>query len=159
LKNNEIVLASPPKGVFLEGIIGDTSKPGTVMQVSANVAPVSGRHTWVAYNPSADGDPRVIAVLIEDHLQGKNVSDAYVNGTRCFLYVPLPGEEVNVLTAGQAGTGSANEFDIGDRFVTQHGTGKQILQSVSANAAHFLCLEEITQVPVDTDTLVWCMRQ
>jgi hypothetical protein len=36
-------------------------------------------------------------VLREDYLQGKTVDDAYAAGDRCFLYVPKPGDELNLL--------------------------------------------------------------
>lgn len=156
-KGSDIILTSPPRGVFLEGIVSGTPSPGTVMQIKAGAAPVGGRHTWEVYNPTSDGDPRLVAVLLPDQLQGGIATAAYVSGTRCFMYVPLAGEEINMLAAGEPGTGSANAFTIGERLEIQHATGLLIQQSSSAGSAPFQSMEHIDEVP-NTATLVWCIR-
>lgn len=155
----DIVLSVPPKGVFKEGTISGALKPGTQLTIQPGTAPKNGEFTWEAYETSsgADGDPRLVAVLMPDPFQGKSALDAYVSGTRCFIYCPLPGEELNMLLAGQAGTGSANAFTIGERLMPQHATGKLIAQSSSSGPATFQCLEHIDEIP-NTDTLAWCMR-
>jgi len=153
-KGNEIIVSSEPRGVFKECIVSGTPKPGTVMQLQAGTVPIAGRFTYEVYNPAADGDPRLIAVLLADSLQGKGPTDAYVSGTRGFLYVPLPGEELNMLVADIAGTGDIHT--IGDRLMAQHGTGKLVVQSTSANNATFQCLE--TVAALTADALLWCMR-
>jgi hypothetical protein len=155
---SDIIVSSNPKGVFLEGVVSGTPKPGTMMQIQAGTAAVAGRQTWEVYNPSgATGDPRLVAILLEDNLQGKGSGDAYVSGTRCFLYVPLYGEEMNILVKGQPGTGSANAFTVGERLEAEKGSGKFIQQVTSASLSQFTCLEHIDEVP-NTDTLVWCLR-
>ena len=158
MKNDTILLEGFPKGKFLTGIIGAALLPGIKMQISAGVAPVGGRHTWVAYNPTADGDPRLTAILLEDDQQGFALNAAYVSGTWGRMYAPLPGEELNVLLKGQAGTASANAFTIGERLYPIHGTGKYQVQSTSANWADFVSLEHLDETP-DVDTLCWVMNQ
>ena len=153
-KGNNILLACEPKGRFIEGIISGTPKPGTVMQLQATTAPIGGRFTYEVYNPSADNDPREIIVLLEDNLQGFSMTSAYVTGTQGRLYVPLPGEELNMLVADVAGTGDTHT--IGDRMGVVHGTGKLAVQSTSANPASFQLLETVA-APV-ADTLLFCMR-
>ncbi len=156
-KGAQIVVSADPRGKHLEGLVSGTPKPGTMMQIKAGVDAVFGRMTWEVYNPSATGDPRLVAILKEDNLQGKTINDAYVDGTRCFLYVPLEGEEMNVLVKGQAGTGSANAFLVGERLEAEKGTGKFLAEAVSSAISQFTVLEHIDEVP-NTDTLVWCMR-
>lgn len=156
MQGSKIIVASEPRGTFLEGVVSGTPYPGTVMQLQAGTAPVGGRFTWEAYNPSADGDPRLWAVLIEDDLEGFAFSTAYVSGNRCKLYCPIPGEHMNMLVAGQVGTGSANAFTIAERFIAQHGTGLLIKESTSATQAPFISLEHI-DLPADQQGWVWCM--
>jgi hypothetical protein len=154
VRGNSIILTSNPKGVFLEGIIDDTSKPGTMMEITPTTGPTGGRPHFRHYQPSADGDPRMVAVLLEDDLQGFPATTAYVAGSRCRIYVPLPGEEMNVLVRDIAGTGDTHT--IGDRFEPGHADGKLIVQSTSANVGTFTAMET---VPAPTaDMLLWCMR-
>jgi hypothetical protein len=145
---NEIVVSSNPKGVFLEGTVSGTPKPGTVMQVSAGVEPVGGRHQWEVYNADADGDQRIIAVLDIDHLQGKLSTDAYVTGSRCFLYVPAAGEELNMLLANIAGT--SDSFAIGDLLIVDDGTGKLIATTGTPESEPFVVMETVAALSADS---------
>lgn len=153
----EILLTINPKGRFREGTIVGTPKPGTVMQIKADTAPVGGRFSYVPYNTGGDGRPPVgsIWVLLPDQLQGFSALTAYVTGTRGFLYSPIPGDELNMLLEGQAGTGSANEFDIGDRLMVDDVSGLLVLQTDATKPAPFICNEEITET-ANVDTLAWC---
>lgn len=155
---NIINMSCDPRGRYLEGIIDDTSKPGTCMQITPGSMLNNGRHHWEHYQAGADADPMIVAVLLDDPLQGFPVGTAYVSGSRCFLYVPLPGDELNMLVLGQQGTGSADAFTVGERLTRANASGKLIKQATAANAAEFVCLEHI-DLPADTDGLVWCMRQ
>src|SRR6516165_5661093 len=96
---SKILRQSPPCGVKLEGTIIGTPLPGTLVMPQPNQGPtVGGRMNWVPLAPSADFStmpfPGVV-VLTEDEMQGKTFKDAYVSGTRCFMYAPLVGEELN----------------------------------------------------------------
>lgn len=150
-RGSEIISSSPPKGQFLEGIVSGTPKPGVIMELKAGVAPVNGRYTYQAFSGSSGAKTPVI-VLIEDKLQGKLATDAYVDGTRCFMYCPINGEELNMLFANIAGTGDA--FAIGDVMMTQTATGKLIADSSGASKP-FKCMETVAALTVDT--LVHCM--
>lgn len=136
-----IILSANPKGTFLEGIIYGTPKPGTMMQVRAT-AKVSGRLTFEVYTPGASGDPRCPIILLPDYLQGALATDAYVTGTRGFLYVPANGEELNILVKDVAGTGDTHA--IGDRMKAETGSGKFIVEATSANYAPFTLIEAAT---------------
>lgn len=157
-----------PQGRFLTGILGDTSGYGTAMQIQAGTAvSVSGLFTWVHYAPSADNDPRLVVILVNGFpgskmgftpvFPGSAGQAAGTIGQVCEMYVPLPGDEMNINVKGQQGTGSANAFTVGERLGIDHTSGKFIQQSTSANRAAFDCLEHIDEV-ADIDTLVWAMR-
>lgn len=151
-RGNEIIVSADPQGKFLEGIISGTPKPGTLMQLKAGVAMKGGRFTWEAATPvGGDGKPSIVAVLLADNLQGKTATDAYVTGTRCFLYCPIAGEDLNVLVGEGAGT--ANTFAVGDYLMLDAEDGI-LIPSSSPVSAPFIVLETETQVT--GSTLVWC---
>lgn len=154
MKGSEIILSANPKGVFLEGIVSGTPKPGTVMQIKAATEPEGGRHTWEVFNQASDGTLALIAVLLPDELQGKLATDAYVTATRCFLYCPIAGEELNMLVAAP-GTGTGDSFAIGDRLMVDDGTGILVADSSGASVP-FLVMETVADV-VAAGSLVHCM--
>lgn len=143
---NTIVISADPQGKFLEGIVSGTPKPGTVMEVSSYFF-AGRRHKWQVYQPGSDGQRRVIAVLIEDRMQGKLYSDAYVDGTRCFMYVPQAGEELNMLIADVAGTGDVHTA--GDTMIVKSGTGKLIVTTGSPQSEPFRLEEGIAAPTAD----------
>ena len=152
-KGNEIIVTSEPHGRFIEGTVSGTPKPGTCMQIkAATAADANGRHTWEVYNRAADGNQYLVAVLLPDHYRGKLVSDAYVTGDHCFLYCPLPGDELNMLVANIVGT--SDDFAVGDLLIIDDGTGKLIATTGTPEAEPFEVLE--TKAALTADTLVWC---
>ena len=160
MKGNTILLSAEPNGRFVEAIVAATFSPlpGLCMEYDLTIAAVGGRFTvQPMYTASgATGDPREIMVLLEDRLQGFGVSTAYVAGTYCRLYVPLPGDEMNILASDSVGTST---FTIGERLVVQAVSahnGKVTPQGTSANPAQFTCMETL-QVLTDS-TLVFCIR-
>lgn len=157
-KGNEIVVSANPKGTFLEGIISGALTPGIVMQVVAATEPVNGKHTWQAYDRTGaqkNGLPTLIACLDYDKLQGKTKSDAYVSGTQCFMYCPIPGEELNMLILDIAGT--ADDYAIGDLLQVVDGSGK-LQDAVSGTAFNyanpFFVMETVTDPTADNSTWV-----
>lgn len=149
---NKIVLATEPQGVFLEGTIVGTPLPGTVMEIVPATEPVNGRFSWRVATPGADGARMPIVVLMADSPQGKTVSDAYVTGTRGFLYAPAMGETLNMLVADASGTGDTHA--IGDLFIVDNTTGKLIATTGSPESEPFKCTETTTNVL--TDELLEC---
>lgn len=149
-----IIVSSPPRGVFIEGIIGDTSKPGTIMQIQGGTACAVGGFTYIAANVGTDGKCVCHQVLLADSLQGKLATDAYVSGTKCFLYIPSPGEDVNVLLGEVAGTG--NTYAIGDRLIIDAEDGVLVPESGSPQETSWICLETLTQVA--GSHLTWCRK-
>jgi len=151
-KGNEIVVESQ-HGKKVEGTIDGALKPGTVVQVKAATEPTNGRFTWEAYDAAADGNQRLIAVLDIDHLQGKTATDAYTSGDHCFIWIPMPGDELNMLAADVAGT--ADDVAIGDIFIVDDGTGKLIATTGTPESEPFIALETVTDPTADH--LVHCM--
>jgi len=154
-KGNDIIVASTPRGKFIEGIVSGTPKPGTLMQIKAAVEPVGGRLTYEAYAPGTDGERRPILVLLADDLQGKLATDAYVTGTRCKLYAPIMGEEMNVLVSA-AGTGTGDSIAIGDLLIGNTGDGLLIKTTGDPESEPFQSMETLTDV-VATGTLTHVM--
>ena len=153
-KGNEILLSANPRGVFLEGYVNAALQPGIVCQIDVSEGlGDDGRADWEAYNTAADGEQRLIAVLLPDQLKGKLATDAYASGDRCFLYVPCPGEELNMLLLDIAGTG--DDFAFGDILMVNDGDGKLIATTGSPESEPFQLMEVVTD-PV-ADTLAHCI--
>lgn len=152
MQGTRIQVSSPMNGHTVEGFIntGRTPKPGTVMEL-VNAAAVGGRFKWTEYGVtaasggngvSADGDRKVIAILLEDRINGKTYDDAYAAGDRCWLYFPLPGEEFNMILENQAGTGDT--FTIGQELMVDDGTGKLLACDDNAESHPFTILSAVT---------------
>ena len=145
---NKIVLATEPQGVFLEGTIVGTPLPGTVMEIVPATEPVNGRFSWRVATPGADGNRMPIVVLLADSLQGKVVTDAYVTGTRGFLYAPAMGETLNMILQDVAGT--ADDHAIGDLLIVDNGTGELIATTGTPESEPFKVLETVTDPTTDS---------
>lgn len=156
-RNNTIVLTPCPYGRFMEGQVAaaTTPKPGTAMQIQAATALVGGRWTFELFNTGTDGTmPKgPIYILREDDLQGRLMTTAYAAGERCFLYTPLPGDELNLLLGDVAGTG--DDHTKGEVLIIDNGTGEFIATTGSPESEPAMLLETITDPA--TDTLAWCV--
>lgn len=153
-KGNEIIVSANPRGVFQEGTVNGALKPGTCVQIDVSEGLNSqGRPQWEAYNADADGNQRLVAVLLPDTLRGKTATDAYVSGDHCFVYIPAPGEELNMLIADVAGT--ADDHAFGEILIIDDGTGKLVATTGSPESEPFQLLEVITDP--EADTLAHCI--
>lgn len=150
---DQIIVSSDPKGVREEATIDGTPKPGTVMTVKSGVEPVAGKFTYEAFNRDADGDRAEIAVLREDELQGKLVTDAYVSGTLGRLYFPVHGDLLQMLVKVIAGTGDT--FVISDYMIVEDVTGKLLATTGTPEIEPFVIMETVS-VALAADTLVLC---
>jgi hypothetical protein len=155
MTTNEILLSNDPKGRFIEGIVYGTPKPGTCLEIKAGVDAICGRLTYQAYQPGTDGEQRLVLVLLPDQLQGKTPADAYVTGTRCFLYAPIPGEELNMLVMA-AGTGTGNAMAVGNVLTVNSGDGLLIATTSTPEMEPFQVIEDVADVTAE-GTLVPCM--
>lgn len=142
-------------GKFVEGIIGAalTPKPGTVMQYDLSVAIAGGRNNWKVYGSGTDGlkSKGPYIVLREDAYQGRLATTAYAAAEHCFGYIPLPGDELNMLILDIAGTG--DDHTIGEGLMVDDPTGKLIARSGSPQVDFAVLRETITDPTADT--LAW----
>jgi len=153
-KGNPILVTSGPKGVFMRGTVSGALKPGTLVQIKTSAGiDANGRFTFEAYAPGTDGDQRIIMVLEEDRYQGKLATEAYVDGDECQVYVPVMGEELNMLLADVAGT--ADDHAFGELLIADTGTGKLIATTGSPESEPFQLLEAVTDPTADQ--LVHCL--
>lgn len=151
VSKTRIIASSNPKGVFEECVISGTPSPGIVMELVPSTNPVGGRFTYRACTRT-NGAKGGIAVLLEDAMQGKLPGDAYVSGTRGFLYWPVAGEELNMLLRESAGTGTLNTENIGDLLAVEKTTG-ELMAGGSLASTPFMLLEHVGG-PSGTDQLV-----
>lgn len=156
MKGTRILISSPTRGVYEDVIVVGTPKAGTVMEMVPAVEPVGNIFRYAVYGTqaasgdqfvTADGNRKVIAVLLEKDQEGKIYSDAYVTLDRGRVYFPLPGEELNMLVNNQSGTGDS--FAIGDELMVDDGTGGLMAVS-SPEAAPFTVRETVAAITVDT---------
>jgi hypothetical protein len=155
-KGTEIIVSANPQGKFLEGVLGNTTpSPGTLMEIDpgASTFPASsGEFQWRHYQPGTDGNRRLIAVLLPDRLQGKLATDAYVASTRCFLYVPIPGEMLNMLYVGDSASHA-----VGDVFIAQTSSGLLVVTAGSPQSQPFQILEAFTSAQTTANFLGWSL--
>lgn len=145
-RGNKVIITAQPQGQKLEGVISGTPKPGTVMEIQT-VYYQGNRHLWRVYQPGTDGERRVIAVLLEDDYQGKTMDDAYVDGTRGFLYVPQAGEELNMRLKDVSGT--ADDHTALEMLIVDTGTGLLIATTGSPESEPFQILQTVTDPTAD----------
>lgn len=161
-RGTEIIVSANPQGKFEECFISGTPSPGMLMELVVATAPKGGRFTYQACQ-RGDGVQGAIAVLLGDPLQGKlsvgamssfggaALGDAYVDGTRGFLYWPLAGEELNLAVKDIAGTG--DDVARGDSFGVDGTNHGYIKKDSSFGSAPFQSREAITDPTADY--LLW----
>lgn len=149
----DIVASANPQGKFEEVIISGTPLPGTFMEIVPSSAMVGGRFTMRNVT-RANGAIGPVCILRADSLQGKMPTDAYVSGTRGFVYWPVAGEYLNALISESVGTGTAGETNVGDRLAIQQDSG-QLMAGGSLASRPFSLIERTgNDGKVDTIKLV-----
>ena len=151
-RGNEIIVSANPRGRFIEGKLktGITPKPGTILQLQAATAiDANGRFTFELAAPDADGGrPKgPLCILDLDWGQGKVASDAYADSANVRCYVPIPGEEFNLLVANLSGT--ADDHAISEMLIVDTGTGLLIATTGTPETEPFQLLETITDPTAD----------
>lgn len=150
-----IVVSPDPKGHWVEGIIktGETPKPGTIYQIDYSVALQHGRHTWTVYNADADGGrPKSPIIVLCENGRGGTTDTAYAAGEQARGYIPLPGDELNLLVLNISGTG--DDHALGEVLIIDDTTGKMIATTGSPENEVAVLKEAITDPTADT--LAWC---
>jgi hypothetical protein len=159
-RGNEIVVSAPesPRGLFVEGWVGAgvTLKPGMVAEIDPTVAVKGGRHTYKLYTAGADGNkPKgPLYVVRENNLIGKGVNDSYLAGDRVFLYVPIQGEELNMLVKFLGGAPDPT-IAAGSMMMVNNANGKLIVTAGTPQSTPFRLLEAATAPTADV--LTWCV--
>jgi len=143
-RGRKILISAHPQGKFLEGTIYGTPKPGTCLSIKTPFYE-GGWHQWEPFTATS-GHKRLVAVLLEDSLQGKTIDDAYVTGTRALIYVPQPGEELNMLISDVSGTGDSHA--VLEQLMIETVTGKLIADS-SGESEPFTLLTALTALTAD----------
>lgn len=149
--SNNVVLTPCPRGRYIEGVANAsfTIYPGTCILPTAAGVPDSGaRLPWNPWSLS-DNQPGLIAICEVDWLQGKIPPNAQDAGRRIPIYVPVPGDELNMRVAVPAGTTFTPNISVGDYLNPQILTGF-LVKSPSAgtagyNTRPFIALENIVQ--------------
>lgn len=156
MRGSTVVITENPRGRFIEGVVSGTPKPGTIMQLTTTAVDGNGRHTWVVFNRDADGNRPAgpLAVLLERG-EGYTYDTAYTDGDQCFLYIPLPGDELNLLWS-TAGTGASDATAVGDIAIVDDGTGLLVATTGSPEIEPFVAMEVVSDT-VAAGTMVWVM--
>lgn len=148
MKGSKILLNADAQGMRAEGIISGTPYPGMLMETTT-AALVGGRQTFQASSATAGAKgPRIL--LLEDFGMGKLYNDAYVSGSRGFLYWLQAGDEANVLLKDVVGTGDT--VTVGQLFgVTNDG---KLIRNSSYTSCPFQSMEALSATT--SDQWVWC---
>ncbi len=156
-RGNKILITEEPRGKFYEGVMNGTPLPGTIMQIQAGVSvDGNGHHTFVVYNRDADGNrPAGPHFVLLEAGAGRDADAAYITSGSAFMYVPLPGDELN-LRWSEAGTGTGDAVAVGDLAIVDDGTGLLVDTTGSPEVEPFAAMEAVSDV-VALGTLIWCI--
>lgn len=146
---NTIVVSGDPKGHFIEGTLAAaiTPKPGTLLKLGSD-----GLYT--IWSGAADGERDEMIILCEDWGQGKLPTDAYAASDHFFGYIPVPGDELQILIHNA--TGTADDVAVGDKLIHVSTLGTFIVTTGSPESEPFKALESITDPVADQLLLVRC---
>jgi hypothetical protein len=154
-RGNEIIVTANPRGIFLWVYIGAglTPKPGTVVQFDPTVALKGGNHTVTLYDRSVDGDRTAgpLVVLINDGMISRLTSTAYTAGEFAPAYIPMAGEELNMLVLDISGTG--DDHTAGELLMIDDGTGKLVASTSSTGLTNPATAATLSAVADATSTL------
>lgn len=163
--NGAVIITPEPGGVFKEGLISGTPKPGIVVEIksiSSGIVTYEPAGTTAANSTfsgmAADGNRIPIAILLSsfDHeaaLNGGGKNDAtvaYADGESCAVYYPQMGEEFNMYLQDITGTGSDQDFVIGlSKLMVDDGTGKLCMSSGTPESEPFIAMETKADLAAD----------
>lgn len=134
---------------------GETPQPGQIVQIDPTATRVGNQPVAKLYNRDADGNrpagPHI--VLLEDRMQGRTPATAYAAGELAPAYIPLPGDELNLLFGNASGT--ADDVAAGDLGIVDDGTGKVIVTTGSPENEPLMFMESYTDPAADRH--LWCI--
>ncbi len=154
-RGNQIVIQENPRGQFLGGIIVGTPLPGTIVQMVAGTAvDGNGHFRYEVYDRDADGNhPQGPLIILLENGEGNDFTVAYETLHHANLYIPLPGDDLNVRWS-TAGTGTGDSLTVGQIGIVDDGTGLIVDTTGSPESEAFTSMEALTDT-VATGTLAW----
>lgn len=99
-----IVLRGFDKGHHDEGVAGSAISPGMGIEMAAD-----GEFDPIAATQAESLKRNSLWIAKEDMLQGKTIDDAYAIGDIVFMYKPLPGDKLLLLTKSGANIAVADK--------------------------------------------------
>jgi len=154
MKGSKVLITEEPRGRIKAGIVSGALLPGTIVQKTAVAADGNGLHTWGVYDRAADGErPAGAYAILLERGEGYTYATAYTTGDHCEVYIPLSGDEVNVLWSA-SGTGTGDSVAVGDLAIVEDGTGLLIDTTGTPESEPFASCEVVTDV-VAAGTMVW----
>lgn len=145
ISKDTIVLKSKA-GTQIEGTLAasQTPKPGQAISIKSD-------GLYEAWNGAANGEIDEVIILQEDANLGKLATAAYAASSPFYAWIPLPGDEINVLvTAGET-------VVIGSKLIITDVTGKFIVTTGVPEMEPFKAMEASGGV-LAADTLIACRR-
>ena len=138
-KGSNIIVSNAPRGTYWEGVLTGALLPGTIVQIKVSAGlDDDGNPSFEAYNAALDGDRRPLFVLLPDIYQGRDELTAYTTGTRCRVYMPLAGDQLNVV--------SDAALTFGDLLIVDDGTGKVLATTGTPESEPFQALKTVGAV-------------
>lgn len=157
MRGNNILVTSEPKGRFISVVLGAGVTPyaGQVLQIDPTQALQGGLPTAILATQGTNGNRTKgpLLVLLDDWNQGRPYTFQYSAGTIAKCYIPLAGDELNMLLKDVSGTGDAHTA--GEMEMIETGSGKLIATTGSPQSTPFMLMETIA-APV-ADTWAWCI--
>lgn len=142
-KGSEIVVSTYKRGLQISGYVKTalTFKPGMCVEIDWTIDEINGLHTMKYYTADADGGrPKGPLIIVDvDFLQGKTTSDSYTAGQLFSGYIPVAGEQLNILLLDITGTG--DDHTRGEVVIPDSGTGKFIATTGSPEIEPFILAE------------------
>jgi hypothetical protein len=128
------------------------------MQIKAGTAiDGNGNFTFTEFAPGADGEmPQGPYCVLLEKGEGYSYAQAYADGDLAQVYVPLPGDELNLLWSA-AGTGTGDTVDEMAKAIVDNGTGLLIATTGTPEDEPFAACEPLADV-VATGTMCHCIR-
>jgi hypothetical protein len=123
-----IISNDKPRGVRDEGktAAGSAVYPGQAVEMNS-----SGLYDEPASTAAEYTKKRLMVATEEvNHHEGKTIADVYPASAQIGFYIPLPGDEVNVLVK------AAEDIDIGD-VLTVEGSGSGLFVEAAGTEAKY----------------------
>jgi len=108
-------------GRWMEGEADSAISPGEAIEMAAD-------GTWdPAVSAKAEYGEGGLYIATEDALQGKVVGDAFADGDKLQIYIPVPGDEISVLVK------SGEDIAIGDQLVVEGGGSGLFIEAAAGD--------------------------